>query len=148
MTTGTAVGPTMAIPSGSSNPEISEEFDDVTVPGMAPSVYSPIVPRPSLVTNRSDPETAMPTGSLLLPNETKSAFTVVPEVVYSPIVPLPLFTTNKSDPETAMPTGSLLLPNETNEAFTVAPEVVYSPIVLVPSLMINRSDPEMAMPTG
>lgn len=52
-------------------------------------VYSPIVPRrPPLVTNRFEPETAIPDGPKLNP-EIKEAFTVVPEVVYSPIVFVP-----------------------------------------------------------
>ena len=89
--------------------EIRDGFDDVTVPGVVPSVYSPIVPL-VFVTKRSDPDTAMPLGA----NNpvTKEAFTVAPEVVNSPIVPRPfvkeLFvTTNKSDPDAATATTPL-----------------------------------------
>ena len=48
-------------------------------------VYSPTVPVSLFATNRSEPDTAMPVGSLSpVMNE---AFTVAPEVVYSPTVP-------------------------------------------------------------
>ena len=48
-----------ATPRGVLNPEISEAFT------VAPEVvYSPIVPLPEFATNRSDPETAMPSGKL------------------------------------------------------------------------------------
>jgi len=49
--------PTIAMPSGPSNPEISEEFT------VAPEVvYSPIVPMKEFTTNKSVPDTAMPHG--------------------------------------------------------------------------------------
>src|SRR5271157_5766997 len=106
---------------GSANPEISEGFT------VAPEVvYWPIVPLKSSVTNRFDPDTAMPSGR---PNpEISEGFTVAPEVVYSPIVP-PAFVTNRFDPDTAMPNGPKLPNPVISEGFTVAPESVYSPIV-------------------
>ena len=110
------------MPSGLPNPETRAAFT------VAPDVvYSPIVPF-WLVTNRSDPDTAMPHGTSN--PEIRAAFTVAPDAVYSPIVPLK-FATNRSDPDTAMPYG----PSnpETRAEFTAAPEVVNSPIVLLPS---------------
>ena len=80
----------MAMPNGLLKPEIKEAFT------VAPDVvYSPIVSLPALVTNRSEPDTAMPTGPR--PKlEINEAFTVVPEVVYSPIVPTVLATNRLS----------------------------------------------------
>ena len=70
---------------------LSYQGDLMREPCWAPEVvYSPIVPVKVFETNRSEPETAMPTGPLN--PETKAGFTVAPEVVYSPIVPIgPLF---------------------------------------------------------
>ena len=111
------------MPAGSFNPEISAAFT------VAPAVvYSPIVPAPAFVTNRSEPTTAMPKGTFN--PEIRAAFTVAPAVVYSPIVPAPAFVTNRSEPTTATPKGSLN--PEISAAFTVAPAVVYSPIVPSP----------------
>jgi hypothetical protein len=74
---------------GVANPEIKEAFT------VAPEVvYSPIVPKPSLTTNRSEPDTAMPTGPPLKP-KINEAFTVVPEVVYSPMMPPAGLATNR-----------------------------------------------------
>src|SRR3954447_5325694 len=107
-------------------------------------VYAPIVPLLLFVTNRSEPEIAMPSG--LNNPEIRAGFTVVPVVVYWPIVPSPLFTTNRFEPETAMPRG--LLNPEIRAAFTVAPAVVYLPIVPPIAFATNRSEPETAIPTG
>jgi hypothetical protein len=88
---GTIVG-TIAMPSGTPNPEISAAFT------VAPAVvYSPIVPV-SFVTKRSEPDTAMSMGELN--PEISDAFTVAPAVVYSPIVPAPMFVTKRSEPDT------------------------------------------------
>src|SRR5690348_1071882 len=107
------------MPCGLFSPEISEAFT------VAPDVvYSPTVPVPALVTNRSEPDTAMPAGAF---NEISEAFTVAPEVVYSPIVPA-RFATNRSEPDTAMADGEFN--PEISEVFTVAPDVVYAPTVL------------------
>jgi hypothetical protein len=88
------------------------------------------------VTNRFDPDTAMPNG--LLSPVISDAFTVAPEVVYSPIVLFKLVT-NRFDPITTMPSGPY--GSEISEALTVAPEVVNSPIVLLPMFVskISRS---------
>jgi len=114
------------------NPVISDAFT------VAPEVvYSPIVPLAVFVTNRFDPDTAMPNGSS---NPVISeAFSVAPEVVYSPIVPLAVFVTNRFDPDTAKKAG--LLNPEISAAFIVAPEVVYSPIVPLPSLVTKMLSP-------
>jgi hypothetical protein len=111
-------------------------------------VYSPNVPAKKFVTNRSDPEIAMPIGPF---NPViRAGFTVAPEVVYSPIVLL-LFATNRSDPEIAMPSGC---GNPViNAGFTGTPEVVYAPIKPPISaellrLVTNRSEPETAMPVA
>ena len=104
---------------------ISEEFT------VAPEVvYSPIVPAYQFVTNKSDPDTTMLTGSFKPDPEISEAFTVVPEVVYSPIVFWAPFAINKSDPETSIPPGSLIVVRK--EEFIVAPEVVYSPTTPLP----------------
>src|SRR5580658_6475340 len=100
----------IAMPAGSSNPEISEAF--TKTPEV---VYSLTVPAPTLVINRSEPSTAMPYGPFSpVINE---AFTVAPDVVYSPTVPLAKLTTNRSEPDTAISSG--LLGSEISAAFTV-----------------------------
>jgi hypothetical protein len=89
-------------------------------------VYSPIVSGPLFTTNKSEPDTAIPLGSVN--PDISAGFTVSPEVVYSPTVAATLFTTNKSEPDTAIAVGRLN--PDISAGFTVAPEVVYSPIVL------------------
>ena len=67
-------------------------------------VYSPIVPVPLFVTNRFEPDAAIPYG--LLNPATSEAFTVAPEVEYSLIVSVTVSATNRFDPDTAMPSGN------------------------------------------
>ena len=94
------VFPDIAIESGAApSPVTSEAFT------VAPEVvYSPTVLVLPFTTNRSDPDTARPTG--VFNPVTNEAFTVAPEVVYSPIVPVVEFVTNKSDPDNARPAGA------------------------------------------
>ncbi len=75
-------------------PEIRDAFT------VAPEVvYSPTVPL-RVETKRSEPETAMPYGSVS--PEASEALTVAPAVVYSPIVPVEVLVTNRSGPEMVM----------------------------------------------
>jgi len=67
-------------------------------------VYSPIVSLVEFVTNRSDPDTAMPAGLGQLRD--KGGIDLQTDVVYSPTVPVEELATNRSDPDTAMPVGS------------------------------------------
>jgi hypothetical protein len=85
------------------------------------------VPFILFVTNRYDPDTAIPFGSFK--PEIGEAVKRVPEVVYSHTVPLPPLedvTTNRFDPDTAIPMG-LAIP----ALHKAVPEVVYSPTVLL-----------------
>jgi len=123
------------MPNGLFNPETS--VPDTVNPEV---VYSPIDPAPAfkpakLSTKRSDPDTAMPSGSVN-PDEIKVPVpTVTPAVVYSLIDPLPpVMATKISEPDTAMPDG--LSNPDTSEVFTVDPEVVYSPINPVPGVVL------------
>ena len=75
------------------SPEISAAFT------VAPEVvYAPIVASVSLATNRSEPETAMPTGPISPEGPISAAFTVAPAVVYAPIVSAFPFTTKIVSP--------------------------------------------------
>jgi len=84
------------MPYENDTPEISDAL--ITFPDVS---YSPTVPALEFVTNKSDPEMAIPNG----PDrpEIRDALMVFPDVSYSPIVPAAKFATNKSDPETAIP---------------------------------------------
>ena len=76
------------------------------------------------VTNRSDPDTAMPSGPFN--PEMSDAFTIAPDVVYSPIVPSRI--RDKQVRSGHRDANGAVQPRD-QRCVHAAPDVVYSPIV-------------------